>query len=144
MNQIQSIRQFAAIVIGEKITISNRRLQDTWEIAIGGKSPYLYLPCNLNYKGDEWDKMFREDFVSKYTPANSLSDITISLLHELGHWMTRFDFDEEEDLRERRVADTPQKYLALQCEMLATAWAIEWLSNHYDLAKQFDSELTFA
>jgi len=144
MTNLQLIRLFAKEVIGSNITISRRRIKDNWNINVMGNIPYLYLPSNLNYEGDEMDAAFRDNFIMMYHPAQGLSDVTLSLLHELGHWMTRFDYDEEEDLRARDAASTPAEYLALECEALATAWAIKWLSNHYDRAKQFDSELTFA
>lgn len=91
-----------------------------------------------NYTNDIGGKCFRKDFVSRCPLAKGFADITISLLHELGHAMTENqipeDYDRDFATFEIFVkADTEEEanalYFNLPDETLATNWAIEWLSN---------------
>jgi hypothetical protein len=65
-----------------------------------------------------------------------------SVLHEIGHYFTRFDYDVDEDYILRRKASTMSEYILIPCERLATDWAIAWLHDleHWVIAKQFEAD----
>ena len=85
---------------------------------------------------------FRTDFIARYAPACELSDITITIIHEIGHYFTRNEYDHDEDYELRRRANGMADYLCLPCEQLATDWAIAWLHDleHWAIAKQFEAD----
>ena len=49
----------------------------------------------VNYKNDFGGKCFRKDFVNRCTIAKGFSDVTISLLHEIGHIMTESNLPQD-------------------------------------------------
>lgn len=105
-----------------------------------------YCIESLMYRGM---KQFRKDFTNRCPKAKGFATITLSLLHELGHFET---FGEEDDLddydREAeidRILTLPKSqrnwaYFKLPEEMAATDWAIEWLSKKENriAAKNFE------
>ena len=137
MNQISAIRKFASIVAGEPVIIPRQR--DCWSMCMADSKPRLILPPDPNVK-DEGDKEFRKFFISLYPPARGFADVTLSILHEIGHHFHReeyifCDFDEYE--RAQGV-----DHFKLHCEIVATEWAIEWLkdSQNRKVAKAFEKE----
>ena len=86
MTKVQVIRQFANVVANERVIIAKER--DQWSINVNQIPPRLILPHDLN-ENDETDKMFRADFIQRYPSARGFANITLSILHELGHHFTR-------------------------------------------------------
>lgn len=110
----------------------------------------FYVPNwkKADYNNDFGGKYFRKDFVERCTLAKGFSDVTISLLHEVGHTMTKSQLPKDYSRREEytkinfitdKVACT-LAYFKMLDETLATDWAIEWLNNaeNRKFAKQFE------
>ena len=94
---------------------------------------------------------FRRDFISRYNPARGFADITLSLLHEIGHNevlnLLPEDFDKYEELEKfYKIYEDDDEvtlnhaYFELTDEKLATDWAISWLMNKENrkIAKDFE------
>lgn len=135
MTELQAIRWFAETITKEKVIIARERFQ--WAIDLSCASPRLILPYNL-HDNDEGDKEFRWDFIDRCPLARGFANVTLSLLHELGHHYNRLIWLEQ-DLEEYENA-TSFAHFALPCEQVATDWAIAWLqnANNRKLAKQFE------
>lgn len=113
----------------------------------------IYIPhwCKANYKNDFGGKCFRKDFVNRCPMAKGFSDVVISLLHEIGHTMTKDALPKNynRELEERKARINAQNeyeihtnYFAMKDEMLATNWAIMWLCipENRKLAKAFEKK----
>lgn len=102
-------------------------------------------------------KEFRQDFTRRCPAAKGFADITISILHELGHAATEFDdnladFDREAtlDKLEKEWKATHKKgergfnfeYFKMPDETAATDWAIGWLQDpkNRKIAKDFEKK----
>lgn len=104
-----------------------------------------------DYKNDVGGKKFRKDFESRCSSARGFADVTISILHEIGHRMSedklptnysrgKIYFD---TVAQATTQDEMFKlYFAMPDEKLATDWAIEWLqdANNRKLAKAFEKK----
>lgn len=135
MTQLQAIRQFATEVAKQKVTIAKHRKY--WGMDVNNPTPRLILPPDLKAKDSE-DKAFRKNFVQRCPLARGFSDITISILHEIGHYFTKeyltFEYyAESENL-------IGEEYFNIPAEKVATDWAIDWLQNptHRKMAKAFE------
>lgn len=141
MTQLQAIRWFMKSVLDEPITIARDRMPVfNFGMDIINSNPRLVLPQNLNSKPDEVDKMFRQDFVTRCPLARGFSNITITLLHECGHWATRSIMDIVTYDKMKCQATGMKDYMAIPWEHLATEWAICWLSSPINrkCAKEFE------
>lgn len=140
MTQVQLIRNFASEIVGVPVIIARER--DDWGMSLADihlNKPRLILPRDLT-KNDEGDKEFRKDFVRRCPIAKGFSNITISILHELGHWFNPKEYLETD----------PDEYnnaigwwhFTLPCEIVATDWAIAWLQDpkNRKKAKAFERE----
>lgn len=137
MNRVTLIRNFASLACGEHVIISRDRSE--WSFSMIDSKPRLFLPVDLDAR-DESDRLFRKDFVARCPLARGFADVTLSILHEIGHHFHReeyifCDYDEYENAY---GAD----HFKLPCEMVATDWAIEWLQDpeHRKQAKAFERE----
>ena len=92
-------------------------------------------------------KEFRKNFVDRCPKARGFANITLSLLHELGHlettWYDFGDYDRDAEYAKILTLPTNQinhEYFKLPDEYAATEWAIEWLSKKENriVAKQFE------
>jgi len=136
MTQLQAIRWFADFAAGTHVTIANRR--DDWGMGLSDlQHPRLILPKNLR-QNDQSDKDFRIDFISRCPLAQGFANVTISILHEIGHFFHPFEFLAC-DVDEYNNA-IGKDHFKLECEIVATNWAIEWLQdkNHRKIAKEFE------
>ena len=135
MNRVSLIRNFASLAAGEKVIIPRERSE--WSMLMTDSHPRLILPVDLDAK-DEDDKLFRADFVARCPLARGFADVTLSILHEIGHHFHReeYIFCDYEEYENARGVD----HFHLECEMVATNWAIEWLQNpaHRKIAKAFE------
>lgn len=144
MTKLQAIRNFVNTVAQQKVIIARNRLCNNWAMTYTTGKPRIELPSNLNYVPDDSDKAFRENFISRCPSASEFSNVTLMLLHEIGHWFTRFDFDEMEDMKQRFMVETDDEYMNLPCEYLATEWAIAWIDTeeHKPIARQFEKNFS--
>lgn len=100
-------------------------------------------------------KEFRKDFVSRCPMAKGFANVTLTLLHELGHQETNVGVWSVQDRNtaEAKLAERFEKgeidrhqlqveYFRFPDETLATNWAIEWLKDaeHRKIAKLFEKE----
>lgn len=138
MGQVSAIRNFASTAINEKVIIARKR--DDWGMSLTDTYPRLVLPTDLQ-QNDPEDKLFRKDFIRRCPLARGFANVTISILHELGHWMTADEVDWEEYFAEQENV-FGQDYFNLKAERIATDWAIAWLSDPENrrVAKAFEVE----
>lgn len=133
MTKIQAIREFATFVLNEYVTIARNRCTDNnWAMDIMNKTPRLMLPIELDLPLDESDKAFRKDFIERCPIAVEFSDVTLTILHECGHWATRAVMDIVEYDKDVALAYTDELYMTNPWEILATQWAICWLLSPVD------------
>ena len=137
MTQLQAIRWFADAVAGEHVVIVRRR--DDWGMSLSDDNPRLILPSNL-MQNDEQDKLFRKFFISLCPMARGFANVTISILHEIGHHFHRIEYIMC-DADEYNMAEG-YDHFNLPCERVATDWAIEWLQDpeHRKIAKAFEKD----
>lgn len=92
---------------------------------------------------------FRRHFEAICPMAKGFADVTISLLHELGHFSTEQkikDYDRQTELEFLRKYIPKElinyAYFMLPDEMAATLWAVEWLKDaeNRKLAKAFEKK----
>lgn len=92
---------------------------------------------------------FRKHFVNICPMGKGFADITITLLHELGHFSTNQEiqgYDRKTELKFLKQVMPNElinyAYFMLPDEMAATLWAIEWLkdSENRKLAKAFEKK----
>lgn len=141
MTKLQAIRAFTNSVLGEKIIIAKEKFEDNnFAMGIFDEVPRLKLPKNLNFKYDKIDKSFRRNFVERCPLARGFSSVTLTLLHECGHWATRSIMNIVEYSKMREDAYTQEQYMQIPWEHLATEWAICWLYSPENrrLAKVFE------
>ena len=103
------------------------------------------IPMNLLFeKINENDYEFRRDFVARYNPAQGFANVTLAILHEIGHFKTQYDGHAQITFWRNRnkVFNNQKKYMLQENERRATDWAIQWLYDpeHRRLAKQFEKE----
>ena len=122
MTKLQAIRWFASEVAGEYVTLARQR--DDWSISMADSKPRLILPHDLNQNEVE-DKMFRADFIKRCPMAQGFANVTLSILHEVGHHFNR----EVVICADKLVGDNMEENLTLPHEVIATDWAINWLQN---------------
>ena len=95
---------------------------------------------------------FRRNAVLRNPAMQGFSGLTLSLLHELGHFETADDVPEDYDRFEAQakmrkyakddIRKLNMMYFSLPDEWLATQWAIDWLSDEDNRkrAKQFERD----
>lgn len=136
MTKLQAVRKFADLVAGEHVICTR---SDDWAMSLNDPKPRLLVPTDL-MKNDEGDKLFRVDFIARCPMARGFANVTISILHEVGHHFHReeYIFCDAEEYDNAHGTD----HFKLPCEVVATDWAIEWLQDpeHRRLAKQFERE----
>ena len=106
----------------------------------------------VDFSKDDGGKAFRKDFVNRFPSARGFSDVTLSLLHEIGHTMTKAfvppmndEIDEyNAKVQNLEMCDVYPLYFALTDERMATDWAINWLKNaeNRKLAKKFEKKFS--
>ena len=137
MTKLTAIRDFVELITGIRPVIPATR--DDW--AVVGWDDHIRLTVPMAFTGSEMDKAFRKDFVSRCPLAQGFADVTISILHEMGHYATRDNFNADVYGKQVEEAGADMaKYMAIPYEMLATCWAICWLMdpNNRKEAKNFE------
>ena len=94
-------------------------------------------------------KQFTDNFRSRCTMAKGFADVTLTLLHELGHFEAYEEIENYDRAKSIKhiLATYPREvvnleYFKLPDEMAATEWAIEWLQDaqHRKVAKAFEKK----
>lgn len=144
MTQLQAVRKFAAEVAEHKVVIARNRIDKNWAMCISLTTDEMRMevPTDFNYRPEYADLLFRKDFIARYAPAKGFSNVTLAILHEIGHEKTKYDIDWKADNRKKRNAKGQKEYMLVESERRATDWAIQWLysADHRRLAKQFEKE----
>ena len=137
MTQLQAIRWFADYVAEEHVIITRK---DDWECNMAYSRPHMSIPYDL-MKNDEGDKLFRADFVSRCPLARGFANVTLSILHEIGHHFNREEFIFMQNVKEYNEASN-EEHFKFPCEVVATNWAIAWLQNPQNrkVAKAFEKD----
>ena len=141
MTKLQAIRDFTSYVLSSPVVIARDKFEDNnFAMDIANSVPRIKLPKDLNMKPDAIDKAFRKNFIEQYPSAQGFSNITITLLHECGHWATRSVMDIVEYDKMKNKAYTQRMYMDIPWEQLATMWAICWLASPVNrkIAKEFE------
>lgn len=114
----------------------------------------LEVYYNLDGLFDDGMKMFRSYWTNKVPMLKGFADITLTLLHELGHLETNDEIRKtfSSELRQlawfaidnkfNNVVDKNFQYFGMPDEATATKWGIAWLSDfeHRKLAKAFEQK----
>jgi len=108
--------------------------------------PIFRIGYNLNSLSNK--KAVRKTFTSRSSVCHGFANITLALLHELGHFSSQQefeDYDREEEmafLRSIPAEFARPMYFLLPDEMSATDWAVEWLQDaeHRKIAKAFEKK----
>lgn len=104
------------------------------------------MACN-----DKAAKFFMEYFYSLAPYTKGFSEVTISLLHELGHNLTAHKLPKSYDKGAEMAKIFNEKdslgvwcwkYFQMKDEKLATNWAVKWLSKEENrkMAKKFEKK----
>jgi hypothetical protein len=127
MTKLTLIRDFVELVTGTRPVIP--RVRDDWAVVSEEDSMRLTVPADFAEHKDT-DKAFRANFVSRCPIARGFADVTISILHECGHFATRSNFNGDVYTKQTEQAGSDMDaYMAIPYEMLATCWAICWLND---------------
>lgn len=114
----------------------------------------LNIYYNFNELFTKSSKVFRSYWTNKSAMLKGFSDITLSLLHELGHFETadeirktfttadRFFMMIENREKYKDCVSLNNAYFQMPDETAATEWAIKWLSNpeNRKIAKAFEKK----
>jgi len=141
MTKLQAIREFCSFVCEQKVVFARNKYDDNnWGMDIDDKNPRLIMPTQFPSSFDNADKLFRKNFVQRCPLAQGFSHITLTLLHECGHWATRSVFDVVESEKIEKKVQTDEDYMQMPWEQLATQWAICWLHSpaNRQMAKRFE------
>ena len=137
MTKLQAIRWFADFVADDHVFITR---SDDWSSSMYDRHPRITIPYDLT-KHDEGDRLFRIDFVKRCPLARGFADVTLSILHEIGHHFHREEFIFMTDVKEYEEAEG-MEHFKFPCEVVATDWAIAWLQNPQNrkIAKEFEKD----
>ncbi len=141
MTKLQAVRAFVSFVCDNKVVIARDKFTgNNMGMSVFGNVPRLKLSKKPFEPMDEIDRQFRNNFISRCPMARGFSHITLSLLHECGHWATRsvIDIIQYSEMSDR--ATGMEEYMNIPYEHLATDWAIAWLCcpANRKVAKQFE------
>jgi hypothetical protein len=136
MTKLQAVRWFADFVANDHVIVARG---DDWNASMIDRHPRMTVPYDL-MKNDEGDKLFRIDFIQRCPLARGFANVTLSILHEIGHHFNRESYLMTDS--DQYDASVGYWHFMLPCEMDATDWAIEWLQDptNRKVAKAFERE----
>ena len=100
------------------------------------KTVIMYTFPRMFRNGDD---EFYENFISRYPRCSVISQITLSLLHEIGHMMTLASVERYDT----NVASN-KEYFELPQEKAATDWAGNFASKNLQFCLDFDTKFNSA
>lgn len=112
----------------------------------------LNIFYNFDELSDKGTKVFRNYWTNKCPMLKGFADITLALLHELGHFETteeirplfshaqRYATMYENHKKYKDIVSLNHAYFAMPDEKAATEWVIKWLSDadNRKIAKAFE------
>ena len=133
-------------ILNKKVSLFVQRFDTDLKAKLGYDFEYNFEKERVQFPltiDSEHDTNFTE-FIQKVFNYDVKNAFMMSLLHELGHHFTGFDFsseDEEyyiervEDIQDRLYKDPNNKYIhfeyySLPQELAATAWAVDYYRNN--------------
>jgi len=127
MKASKAMRKLATKIVGYKVKVKKGQEWETdWETTI-----WWVNDADTKVAGE-----FRDFFTANCPDAAQFSNITLSLLHEIGHIMTLDEADCEEPKTKNNM-----EYFRLHDEWLATEWAIDYLMTHKKKLRKFEKSL---
>lgn len=127
MKRSKAMRKLARKITGENIKIKKGKYWETnWENKIWW----------ANDENTESAKAFKDFFIKHCPMAKDFNNITISLLHEIGHIMMV-----DESYGEQIKTEDNEKYFNSHDEWIATEWAINFLINNTKLLRKFEKKI---
>lgn len=127
MKRSKAMRKLARKITGENIKINKGKYWETnWENKIWWADD----------EDTEGAKAFKDFFIKHCPMAKDFNNITISLLHEIGHIMTI-----DESYGEQIKTKDNEKYFTSHDEWIATEWAINFLINNTKLLRKFEKKI---
>lgn len=132
--------------------VKSNRVEYFIEGSIENKNLKILVPNwkKADFTKDDCGKAFRKDFVTRCVLARGFSDVTLSLLHEIGHAMTKAFVppmtaeikEYNKKVENLEMCDVYPLYFNLTNEHMATDWAIEWLkvAENRRIAKEFEKK----
>ena len=88
---------------------------------------------------DTAGEAFYNNFVSRFPQAEGFNLFTLSILHEVGHFETEWEMEDETELRAVNEMSNDD-YFNLFNERIATDWAGEWIENNFNEALALDNK----
>lgn len=137
MNYEIKMKDFIQKVIGEKkITLF---AGDEWAIHTGFK--YFVMTYNQDDFKTGNITSFKY-FCEKLNPITTpISEITLSILHEIGHYQNRKKHTRYNEYNEQVIqCVTDEQYYLLPEELEATQWAINFILNNPELIQKYDAQ----
>lgn len=129
------MRDFVKTIIHDEVII----VRDwDWYCEPIGKICYIHYDME-DVDGNDVD--FRRACQSVTTKPLPYMEITLSLAHEAGHWLTREKYNTPEQLRmyKQQVNDcTYEEYFYLPAEIDATRAGVEWIITHPQEVEKFE------
>jgi len=101
----------------------------------------------LNENVVEWSLLYVEkageafykNFVSRFPKANGFGLFTLSVLHEVGHFETEWEMEDDTGIR-NQANMTNEEYFELFNERIATDWAGYWIEDNFEQACALDDK----
>lgn len=123
MTRLQAMRWFAEQAAGQYVIFCKG---DNWCMSMISAKPKIFYPTNYMELNED-DMAFRKNFISRCPVASDCLDVTLTILHELGHYFTKEVFLQT-SLVEYANAEG-EEHFKQPCEIAATDWAIKWIEN---------------
>lgn len=143
---------FGDDVIGIKRYVSLQKGRYGFRAYVGAHEIKIEYDFNSMANNNVGQSEFRRNITMRDASLRGFSDVTLSLLHELGHFETEDDIPDGYDRFKAKkqyqkwCGDDPRllnlMYFSLPDEWLATQWAIDWLSDEKNRkrAKRFECD----
>lgn len=144
--------EFGDDVIEIKRYVSLQKGRYGFRAYVGAHTIKIEYDFNSMANNDDGQREFRRNVVMRDASMKGFSDVTLSLLHELGHFETEDSVPDGYDrLKAKKqymkwcgndIVRINMMYFSLPDEWLATQWAIDWLSDEENRkrAKRFERD----
>lgn len=139
MNKEQLMRNFIQSVIHEKkigLIASNE-----WALYSGFK--YFVMAYDKQDFKMKTSTSFKQFCISINPIITPISELTLSILHEIGHYQNRQKHTRQIQTYNAMVAacQTDEEYYSLPEELEATQWAINFILTYPQMIEQFEKQI---
>lgn len=140
MTKKKAIKWFIKKITNDKVKLIHGE-DDDWAIHVEVPYVRLEVPSDLLMVTPS-DNEFRDFMIGRSPIAKKFSNVTISILHELGHYYNREIYDNTPEAEYKKSLKSNEAHFNLPCELVATDWAIEWLQDKKNrkLARKFEGK----